>query len=230
MVSEDVLIVNFLLGLLASFSPCLFPLLPSYVAITVRSKLTPKNTIISSFFLIAGILVVFFSLGLVTDKFGQFLLNNYSSFAKMEAILLFLAGILMIKTPSLLYKIKLPDRFERHLYSENEARNPFIFSFLVGLAYTVIATPCAAGFFLVSWDYLIGESFLNQFFIVLAFSLGAGLPFIVMSFYVPQVRGNVIDSLQNANQKITTALGVILILISIWLFSEVGTVPVPTID
>ncbi|MHA2030855.1 MAG: hypothetical protein ACW99Q_15860, partial [Candidatus Kariarchaeaceae archaeon] len=151
-------------------------------------------------------------------------------FAKFQAVLFVIAGLLLIKTPSILYKIKLPDRFEAVLYSDNPNRNPFVFNFLIGLSYTVIAVPCAAGYFIVVWDTLVEVNFIDQFLIVLAFSFGAGLPFIIMSLYIPQVRSEIVGKIHNASRKISIVMGIILIIVAIWLFSEVAIVPVPSID
>ncbi|MHA2090200.1 MAG: cytochrome c biogenesis CcdA family protein [Candidatus Kariarchaeaceae archaeon] len=230
MVSVEVLVLNLLIGLVTAFSPCLFPLLPSYVAVTMKIEQSTKNTLFSSLFLIAGILTVFFSLSLVFDLFSDYLLRNYSSFAKFQAVLFVIAGLLLIRTPSILYKIKLPSRFEAILYSDNPNRNPFIFNFLIGLSYTVIAVPCAAGYFIVVWDTMLDVNFIDQFLIVFAFSLGAGLPFIIMSLYIPQVRAEIVGKIHNASRKISIVMGIILIIVAIWLFSEVAIIPAPSID
>ena len=38
MVLAELILTNFLLGLLSVFSPCLFPLLPSYIVVTLKEK------------------------------------------------------------------------------------------------------------------------------------------------------------------------------------------------
>ncbi len=221
MVSQSDLIINFFLGLGASFSPCLFPLLPSYVAVTMKSEKSKKTSLISSLALITGILIVFFSLGQIFDLVGSQLIKNYSSLATIQAVLLVIAGTLLIRTPSIMYKIKLPSRFESMLYREDDNRNLYYFNFLIGLAYTIIAAPCAGGFFLTTWTMLIGESLINQFFITLFFSLGAGLPFIIMSLYIPTIRADLVANIHDASNKIFKVLGIVLISVGIWLYVDV---------
>lgn len=227
MVSTEILVLNFLLGLLASFSPCMFPLLPSYVAITVKTEQSSRNTLLSSLFLIAGILVVFGFFGLIINLLGSFLIRNYSSFAKLQSIILVIAGVIMIKTPNLITKIHLPIRIERFLFTENKNQNIYVFNFLVGLSYTIIAAPCAASIFITVWANFIGKSIIYQFFIVLSFSFGAGLPFIIMSLYIPQIRSDIIGKIHNAQRKISITLGIILIFVGLWLYTEVSPVEIP---
>jgi len=221
MASIELLLLNLIMGLLSSFSPCLFPLLPSYVAMTLRSNHSRLKIFLSSLFLISGLMVVFLSIGAISNLIGGFLLKNYALFAKIQGGILIIAGLLMIKTPGFIYEITLPDRLENWLYDENRSENrPYIFSFVLGLLFTIIATPCAAGFFLTVWGTLIGEAFGSQVLLVLAFSLGAGLPFMIMSLFLPQVRGDLINKMHSANSKISFVLGIFLVIIGIILIVD----------
>ena len=89
----SIMILNFLFGLLSAFSPCLFPLLPTYVATTLRSDNSRLKIFISSLFLILGLLTVFLLIGTISNLIGTFLLNNYVLFARIQGALLILAGI-----------------------------------------------------------------------------------------------------------------------------------------
>ena len=132
-----------------------------------------------------------------------------------------LAGIFMIKTPSFFYKITLPDKVEAWLYDEERGKNrPYIFSYILGLLFTIIAAPCAGGFFLAVWGGLIGESFISQLVLVLSFSIGAGIPFMMMSLFLPQLRADVISKMHSANSKIAIVLGIVLIIIGVVLIMD----------
>ena len=210
-----------MLGLLSSFSPCLFPLLPTYVAINVKSESSQKQSFFSSIALILGILVVFLTLGLIVNAaFRVFLLRNYVTFARLQGSLIAVAGFFMIKTPKIFSKIQLPDRIYDMLYQDNVNRNPFLFSFGIGLIYTIIAAPCAGGYFLAVWSSLLGKTLLEQFILVLFFSIGAGFPFIFTSILLPQFRQDLMMKLHNASHKISVGLGIMLILAGIWLFTS----------
>ena len=207
MISTINLTLNFLFGMLVTFSPCLFPVLPTFVAYSVKSNQSRKNSITSSLGLITGILVIFLIIGSVTNLIGMFLLNNYSKFAIIQSTILIIAGILLIKTPSLIYKIKLPNKFQKILDGDTEISNPFIMGFMLGLVFALIAAPCASGFFIYIWGGLIGKSFLDQFLLVLAFGIGIGLPFLLIGFFMPNIGGETIGKIHQFNKYVSVLLG-----------------------
>lgn len=223
MISQGIFGAYIVIGIISSFSPCLFPLLPSYVALTINSKYSKKVIFLSSLALLSGIMIVFFTIGLLftyaLSFLGSYLLRNYTVFKTIQATLLILAGVILIRKPSFMDKIQLPEKIERMIYDENQATKPFTLSFLIGLAYTIIAIPCAGGYFIAVWTSLIGESLWNQFLLVLAFTIGAGLPFMIMSLYVPRFRSSFIQTVHNAQSKISIGLGIMMILVGIWLLT-----------
>ena len=222
MATVEFLFVNIILGLLSAFSPCLFPLLPTYVAMILRTQESRKTVVFSSLFLISGLIVVFLFIGAISNLIGAFLISNYSLFAKIQGGLLILAGGLMIKTPAFIYRITLPDKVENWLYDEDRGKNrPYVFSFILGLLFTIIAAPCASGFFLYVWSTLIGQSFPSQFLLVLAFSLGVGTPFLLISVFLPDISGETVGKMHATTNYISKILGVILIGVGIFLILEV---------
>ncbi len=218
MVSITVYGVVWTLGLLSSLSPCLFPLLPSYVASMVRLKLSRKKTLLSSLLLILGIMIVFLIIGMLSNFIGDFLIRNLPLFTKIQAIIIIIAGLIMIKTPKIFYKIHLPEKIERMLYDESNDKNLYIFSFSLGLIYTIIAAPCAAGFFLGFWGLLINEVFINQLLLVLVFSFGAGIPFIVLGLILPDIQPSTVGKIHKSTRGLSITLGIIFIALGIWIY------------
>ena len=136
----------FVSGLITSFQPCLFPLLPTYFSYMnsyKKGKISVQEGVTVSFFLTLGILVVFLALALLI-KLGQtaisaFLNNNAVNFNFLLAIILVIIGVLMISGKEMTLFYKLPG-FSTFLVSENPENN-LIASFGLGLAYTLIAAP-----------------------------------------------------------------------------------------
>lgn len=220
MVSSELLTANIIIGLLSSFSPCLFPLLPSYLATQMKMKQSKMTSLLSSLALILGIVVVFFSIGFIANKFEQALIQNYFIFARIQAVILIIAGLILIKTPSFMYKIRLPSKLENFIYSENAQKNSILFSFILGLVYTIIAAPCAGGLFLGVWSQLIGQTIIDQFLLVLFFALGAGLPFLAMSLFIEDITPKTIGRIHSTSSKISIILGIIFIMVGIWLIFD----------
>lgn len=220
MVSSELLTANIIIGLLSSFSPCLFPLLPSYLATQMKMKQSKMTSLLSSLALILGIVVVFFSIGFIANKFEQALIQNYFIFARIQAVILIIAGLILIKTPSFMYKIRLPSKLENFIYSENAQKNSILFSFILGLVYTIIAAPCAGALFLGVWSQLIGQTIIDQFLLVLFFALGAGLPFLAMSLFIEDITPKTIGRIHSTSSKISIILGIIFIMVGIWLIFD----------
>lgn len=220
MVSSELLTANIIIGLLSSFSPCLFPLLPSYLATQMKMKQSKMTSLLSSLALILGIVVVFFSIGFIANIFEQALIQNYFIFARIQAVILIIAGLILIKTPSFMYKIRLPSKLENFIYSENAQKNSILFSFILGLVYTIIAAPCAGALFLGVWSQLIGQTIIDQFLLVLFFALGAGLPFLAMSLFIEDITPKTIGRIHSTSSKISIILGIIFIMVGIWLIFD----------
>ncbi len=175
--------LNFVLGLLSSFSPCLFPLLPTFLAIQVSQKkeTNTRQAIGSVTVLILGLLLV---LGLfatiTTATIKQFLISNYIIFARVQATLLIIIGVWMLLFAKMGIEIPLPTRIENFLYSE-ETKNTYLFAFILGISYTIIAAPCALGYFLTLWVSILSLPIFEQFMNLLVFAVGAGIPFLFIS-------------------------------------------------
>lgn len=182
-----------------------------------QSKMT---SLLSSLALILGIVVVFFSIGFIANKFEQALIQNYFIFARIQAVILIIAGLILIKTPSFMYKIRLPSKLENFIYSENAQKNSILFSFILGLVYTIIAAPCAGALFLGVWSQLIGQTIIDQFLLVLFFALGAGLPFLAMSLFIEDITPKTIGRIHSTSSKISIILGIIFIMVGILLIFD----------
>ncbi|OLS19447.1 MAG: Thiol:disulfide interchange protein DsbD [Candidatus Heimdallarchaeota archaeon LC_2] len=219
MVGTEFLILNFGFGLLAAFSPCLFPLFPAYVALVTKSGHSQVKSFFSSLSLMLGVLLVFLALSSLTNNAIQvFLTTNFVTFAKIQGVFLFIAGVFLIRTPAFLSKIQIPEKFYNRLGNGEKEANPYYTSFLLGLLFTIIAAPCAGGYFFAVVSNTVGLSFLDQFLLVLMFSIGVGAPFMISSMLLPQFATDIQMKIGDAPHKISVALGFMLIAVSIWLF------------
>lgn len=221
MAFAELIVANITLGILSSFSPCLFPLLPSYIATQLKLKQSKFVSFLSSLALITGIIIVFLAIGLLSNSISGALLKNYATFATIQSLLLIFAGILLIKTPQFMYNIRLPEKLEAFLYNENAQRNSIFFSFILGLVYTIIAAPCAGALFLTVWNMLLGQSFVNQFILVFFFAVGAGFPFLFISLFVDELQPKTIGKIHSASSNISLFLGIIFVILGLYLLKDV---------
>lgn len=213
--TTSILWQSILLGLLASFSPCLFPLMPSYLAIVANDNNAGRGKIFLSMLLLgAGIMIVFTLFGLLFNvAIGSFLIRNFGIFAIFQSILLITIGLLMIKTPQFIYNIQLPSSLNNILYKDGVQSRIGLLSFLVGLFYTIIALPCAFGYFILSWSLVLEATLIVKLFAFLAFTIGAIFPFMVIGLFIPELKSNFSGKIQQGSNYLKIALGFIILIL-----------------
>ena len=177
----------FAAGLLSFLSPCVLPLIPSYLAfITGLSfeELTHKDPkrrlrqiILShSVLFILGFSVLFTSLGASATLLGQFLTAYRDTIRIAGGILVILFGLFISGVFSL--------RFLQQQKKFNFRDKPlgFLGSFLVGVGFAAGWTPCVGPILSSILLYAsTSEDMRSGIFLLLFYSLGMGLPFLACS-------------------------------------------------
>ncbi|OLS19449.1 MAG: hypothetical protein HeimC2_41290 [Candidatus Heimdallarchaeota archaeon LC_2] len=219
----ELLIVNFILGVLSSLSPCLFPLFPSYVALSLKNEPSKKSGIGSSLSLIVGIVTVLLAFTLIMNyTIISFLISNYLYFAMGQGILLILAGILLIKTPAIIYNIKIPSSIENWLFSDKK-KNFITMSYVLGILYTIIAAPCALGYFLGVISTVVNKQIIEQLFLITSYSFGAGLPFFLYAIFSPILSSNSIDGFHRFSNKASKIIGGVILFLGAWMMYNLSS-------
>lgn len=184
MISQEVTYVGaFIAGLLSFLSPCVLPLIPSYITYITGlsfadlqaehpSHIIRQKTIFHSLCFIAGFTAVFVLLGASATYIGSFLSENASIIRKIGGVLLVLLGIHVTGL--------LPLRFllgEKRVSIKHKPAG-YVGSFLVGIAFAAGWTPCIgpilAGILAVA---ATAESINQGILLLLLYSLGLGVPF-----------------------------------------------------
>jgi len=186
-----------------------------------KSQKTSKQGIMSSFFLMLGIMVVFLSLALLFKAgqvwLGLFLNTHVIEFNILMAVLLFTFGLLMIFELDMAIFYRLPTLIRTNLSTSSE--NSFISSFYLGLSYTAIAAPCAAPIFLGLIMLILIFDPLVIFTIIVEYALGSGLPFVVIGSLIPHITYNLNSQFNKIARWIKPISGVILTMMSIFLIN-----------
>ncbi len=209
----------FTLGLTASFYPCLFPIFPSFVAYLVESHENWWKGMIGSVLVTFGIMTVFTGLGLVFTALISTLGAYYAHFRLLQGILLLILGVLLIANVSVTFM---------QLHSANAAANRFldklsnkwILAYFIGLFFAVLAAPCAIIVFFTVFTLVATETTFSVILLMIAFSVGAGIPFFLMGAIVPALK----DSVQLDYNKIRNLMpriaGILVILIGVYLIGD----------
>ena len=175
------LLLAFLLGVLLSLTPCIYPMIPITVGILQAqgSKSVFYNFLLS-FTYTAGIAVTFAVLGLIAAFTGQI----FGSILINPIFVVILVAILVYFALSLfgLYEIYIP-RFMQKTGSGPQ-KGSILSIFLFGLASGSVASPCVSPglILLLSIVTAIGSKLLG-FALLFSFGLGLGLPLMIIGTF-----------------------------------------------
>ena len=167
------------IGLLATTSPCVFPLYPGYLAYLSASSEKTGNKkhqqYFLGFFVLLGVLIMMLAIGAVISLFSLSIGRALAVVVPLADLILIALGILLIldRNPfKKLPQIQIP-----------AVSHPYANAFLYGLLYGPIALPCSGplvvSIFAIS---LQSGAFLARLGTFLWFGVGFGLPLFLLSF------------------------------------------------
>jgi len=186
MISPDVTYIGaFIAGLLSFLSPCVFPLIPSYITYITGlsfadlqaehpSHIIRQKSILHSLSFIAGFTVVFVLLGASATYIGSVLQENATFIRKAGGILLVILGIHVTGI--------LPLRFllgEKRVSIKHKPAG-YVGSFLVGIAFAAGWTPCIGPILAAILAVAATQDSMYQgIMLLLLYSMGLGVPFFI---------------------------------------------------
>ncbi|MBD8499604.1 cytochrome c biogenesis CcdA family protein [Paenibacillus arenosi] len=206
-------------GMLSFLSPCIFPLLPAYVANLTGSYVSGDKLIISkrtlfmrSIFFILGFTIVFMTMGASASVIGQVFAANRGIIEKVSGLLIIMFGL---QTAGLLNLRFLMFQKRWEAKGSKGSWN----SFIVGLAFGTGWTPCV-GLALSSILILAGstETMSSGILLLLFYSLGLGIPFLLISFLLTK-SFKVMKKVNKLLPRLSLINGWILIVLGLLLFT-----------
>ncbi|MGG1313605.1 MULTISPECIES: cytochrome c biogenesis CcdA family protein [Cohnella] len=179
--------IAFMGGLASFISPCCLPLYPSYLSYitgisvtqlkTDSSREVRMKTMAHTFFFILGFSLVFFTLSYTANAFAAAFREYQDLIRQISAILIILMGLFLmgIFQPQLLLK-------ERKLDVSWRPAG-YVGSFIFGIGFSAGWSPCV-GPILSSILLLAGSQPGTWLQMTAAYSLGFGVPFFVLAFFI----------------------------------------------
>lgn len=225
--AEIALGVAVLAGLASFVAPCILPMIPAFLAYisgTTLSELNQKNgsntitinrtnIVLNSVFFVIGFSVVFSTLGVI--------INSVLSTSAGELVqgLNQIGGIIIIGFGVfLLLSTKINKLNMEKKFLPKSSKSSYPMSFVFGLAFAVGWTPCV-GPILGTILTLAATTPSVAFNLLLLYSLGLGIPFILMGvFYSRATR--VIRSMSKHLKYYNVLLGGFIILLGILVFTN----------
>ena len=200
-------LITFLEGIITFISPCLLPMLPIYITyFSAGEEKKTKNTLINSLGFVLGFTALFVSMGALAGTLGSFLVKYQKALNIVCGAVVIFFGLNFIG----IFKFNL----SRGSSSKAEIRG-FFSSFLFGLIFSVSWTPCVSAF-LGSALMLASQRghVLEGIYLLLIYSLGLGIPFIVSAILIDKLKG-AFNTIKKHYKVINTICGIFLIIIGI---------------
>jgi cytochrome c-type biogenesis protein len=180
-------LIAFTAGLLSFVSPCVLPLVPSYVSYitglsfeelsgeTTRRPIT-WITIKSALLFIAGFSTVFIAFGASATAVGQLFLLHQEALRRIGGLLIMLFGLYVMG----LFKFRWLSMDRHWRFSERPAGD--VGTFLIGIAFAAGWTPCVGP---ILGSILLYASTTNSVAkgvsLLMAYSIGLGLPLFIIA-------------------------------------------------
>jgi cytochrome c-type biogenesis protein len=225
-ISQISLFAAFSAGLLSFISPCVLPLVPSYLSyITglsvenlakVEERERFKSAILlNALLFIAGFSTVFIAFGASASLIGQVLYEYQDIIRKIGGVLIIIFGLYLLG----ILKINI-FMTERRLVHFESRPVGYLGSFLIGTAFAAGWTPCVGPVLGTILAYAsTTESMSSGVTLLSAYSFGLGLPFFLTAFGMDTFL-SYFKSLRTYLGGVSFVSGGLLILVGIMIFTD----------
>jgi cytochrome c-type biogenesis protein len=209
----------FAAGVISFLAPCVLPIIPGFLAYLAgssdpNSQTRRRDIFINAVFFVLGFSTVFALLGILLQtalsSIGFEVQNWLSRLGGLVIIFfgLYLVGLIKISYLERDHKVAVKTKFNSRLLT----------SFVFGTAFAVGWTPCA-GAVLGSILGLAASAPVSAFFLLLAYALGLGAPFLLVGAFTAQAT-SLIARMGGSFKYVNMAFGVILVLLGILVFTQ----------
>lgn len=194
--------ISFFTGVISILSPCILPIIPIFVAFSLKSK-TVKE--ITSFTL--GLLSIFVLIIFLTAFFTS-LVYRYAFYVRiLAAAILFIIGIMMLFDYNLPFKA-----------ISAKAGDGVLGSFSLGVLTSVSWAPCYSAYLMSLIALLVGSGdAVNAVFNIFLYALGFALTLFVLSYLISRID---LEKLISRTKYIPKIFALLIIAGAIYLFWE----------
>ena len=178
-------LISFFEGILTFISPCLLPMLPIYISYFAGgSERTTGKTVLSAVGFVTGFTAVFVAMGALAGTVGSFLQQYKIVVDIVSGLIVVFFGLNFLGV----FKLNI---FRGGSANVNTQNMGFFSAALFGIVFSVGWTPCV-GAFLGSALLLASQQghVLQGILMLLAYSLGLGIPFVVSAVLIDQLKSS----------------------------------------
>ena len=195
-------LISFFTGVISILSPCILPVIPIFVAFSLKTK--SKSEIVS---FTLGLLSVFLVIVLLTGFFTSIVYSYIFYIRIFSAVLLLAIGILMLVDYSFRFSIKLP-----------KESDVIVGSFILGFITSISWAPCYSAYLISLITLLVSSSdWPYAVFNIILYCLGFGLMLFVLSLLISRIN---LEKLIGKTRYIPKIFAVLIIIGAVYLFWE----------
>lgn len=220
--AEISLIVAFIGGIVSFLSPCMLPIIPGFLAYLAgtslgESRSKRRDIFLNSLFFVLGFSVIFAILGVLLNSILQAVAYNVQTWLARIG-----GGIIIIFGLYLVGLIELPFLEREYKFKVAKFKSRYLTSFLFGSALAAGWTPCVG----VAFGSILGLTAIKPglaFYLLLSYSMGLGVPFLLVGLFTSQASGFITGvTLRYAKlfKYINVVFGIILIILGILAFTQ----------
>lgn len=211
--------ISFAAGLLSFLSPCVLPLIPSYVTFVTGLTIddvqrSRRITIIHSLLFVAGFTLIFLALGATATALGRLLGYNRDWVGRIGGVIVIVLGLYLLGA----FNFSVFARERRwHLATKPLG---YLGTVLVGMAFAAGWTPCIGPILGAVLTYTASAADLNRgLILLLAYSLGLAVPFVLAALMIDRFI-HVFQRYRGALVWTSRIAGVLLIAVGIMMLSD----------
>ena len=223
---DPTILIAFSAGLASFIAPCILPMIPAFLAYIsgttlteisngqkADSKINKINIIANTIFFVLGFSIIFSTLGVLINSILSENINQLAnSLNWIAGIIIVIFGIFMIAST------KINSLNKEKKFQIKNFKSSYPMSFVFGLAFAIAWTPCV-GPILGTILTLAATTPSISFTLLLAYSIGLGIPFILMGiFFSKSIK--IISSMTKYLKYYNVVLGGFIILLGILIFTN----------
>jgi len=202
-------LISFLEGIITFISPCLLPMLPIYITYFAGGgERTTRKTLLGAFGFVAGFTAVFVAMGALAGTLGSFLRTYQTAVNIVSGVVVIFFGLNFMGV----FRVNL---FRGGSHSVKTEDMGFFGALVFGVVFSLGWTPCV-GAFLGSALALASQQghVLEGMLMLLAYSLGLGIPFILSAVLIDYLK-SAFDWIKQHYKVINLVSGGLLVVIGI---------------
>ena len=219
--ADPTILIAFSAGLASFIAPCILPMIPAFLAYISGTTLTEIsnnqkanfkinkiNIIANTVFFVLGFSIIFSTLGVLINSILSENINEMSNSLNVIAgIIIVIFGIFLIAST------KINSLNKEKKFQIKNFKSSYPMSFVFGLAFAIGWTPCV-GPILGTILTLAATTPSTSFSLLLAYSIGLGIPFILMGVFFSKSK-KIISSMIKHLKYYNIVLGSFIILLGI---------------